>query len=140
MKKILRNFMLAALVFVHAMIFSAPVEAAQCSAGVSDPKCNPVCSASGISQEQKNAAGCDTASDEKIGTHVQNIINAAVSAVGLVGVIVIVMAGQRFMSAAGDPGKIKQAKDMVLWAVIGIIVAGLAWAIVTFIAGAIPTN
>ena len=48
--------------------------------------------------------------------------------------LVIVIAGQRYVTAGGDSAKIKQAKDMILYAVVGIVVAGLAWAIINFVA------
>ena len=52
----------------------------------------------------------------------------------------IVFAGQRFLSATGDPGRIKQAKDMILYAGVALVIAALAFAIVNFVAGVLTTN
>ena len=65
------------------------------------------------------------------------IINTAIAVIGIVAVFVIVFAGQRFMTAQGDPAQVKKAKDMVLYAVIALIVATIAGAAVLFVSGAI---
>ena len=131
--------MMVAAMLVWGMLFTSPTYAAgTCTGGVTGP-CNPICS-SNADAEQKAAAGCDVDSNDNVGNHVTNIINAAISVIGLIGVLVIVFAGQRLITSSGDPGKIKQAKDMILWAVVGIIIAVLAWAIITFALTALPTS
>ncbi len=50
-----------------------------------------------------------------------------------VAAIFIVIAGVNFVTAQGDPEKVKKARDMVMYAVIGIIVALLARGIVALI-------
>ena len=135
MKKITN--ILAAIAIVFSVLFvSKPVFAGQCAAGTSDPTCNPVCS-SNIDNDAKIAAGCDVATDDVAPMHIENIINVAIAAVGIIAVLVIVMGGQRYMTSNGDPGKIKAAKDMITYAVVALVVAGLAYAIVTFIGNAI---
>lgn len=81
--------------------------------------------------ELKAAWGCGN--NEGVQTTAVRVINVVIGLIALVAVAVIVMAGQRFLAAAGDPGKVKQAKDMVLYAVIGLVVAMLAWIIVNFV-------
>ena len=138
MKGRIKNFVMAGVMVIWGLVFTSPVQAAgTCSGGVSG-SCNPICSSS-ADDEQKAAAGCNTSAGENVGSHIVNIINAAISVVGIVGVLVIVMAGQRLITSSGDPGKIKQAKDMILWAVVGIVIAVLAWAIITFVLNALPT-
>ncbi len=138
MGKRIKNIIMTAMVLVWGMIFTAPVYAeGTCTGGVSGP-CNPICSSS-ASDEQKAAAGCDADVNDNVGKHIMKIIDTAISVIGIIGVLVIVFAGQRFLTSAGDPGKIKQAKDMVVWAVVGIVIAVLAWAIISFVLKALPT-
>lgn len=54
-------------------------------------------------------------------------------ATGVAAVLVIIIAGIRFMTASGDPSSINQAKNTILYAVIGLIVAILAQAIIAFV-------
>ena len=65
------------------------------------------------------------------------VINVAVGVIGLMAVIVIIFAGQRYITATGDPGKLKMAKDMIIWGLVGLILAMLSYAIVNFIVAAV---
>lgn len=62
-----------------------------------------------------------------------NIINAVVGVLALVCVIVIIIGGVNYMTSSGDAGKVKKAKDTILYGVIGLIVCVLAFAIVNFV-------
>jgi len=48
---------------------------------------------------------------------------------------VIIIAGYFFVTSAGDPAKVSQAKKMVLYALIGLLIIGMAKGIVTLIKG-----
>lgn len=64
---------------------------------------------------------------------VQNVVSVVLGIVAFVAVVAIVISGVQFMTARGDPGKIAKAKNAILYAVIGLIVAVLAYAIVNFV-------
>jgi prolipoprotein diacylglyceryltransferase len=51
----------------------------------------------------------------------------------ILAVIFLVIAGIMFITAQGDTEKIKKARDYVLWALIGVIVGVLAYALVNFV-------
>ena len=53
--------------------------------------------------------------------------------VGIASVVVIVLGGLQYIMSTGDPGKISKAKDTILYAVIGVVVAVLAQAIVVYV-------
>ncbi len=59
------------------------------------------------------------------------------SAAGLVAVGIIVYGGIKYLTAQGDPGKIKQASQIIAYALMGLIVVLLAGAITAFATGAI---
>lgn len=52
---------------------------------------------------------------------------------GLIALIAFVIAGILFLTAAGDPEKIKNARNAFLWGVVGIVVGIVAYSIVTII-------
>lgn len=83
-------------------------------------------------ETQRAALGCDDGGQTapKVAT---NIIRGIILVLGVVAVIVIVFAGQRYIVSQGDPGKITAARNMLIYAVIGLVVAMLAFAIVSFI-------
>ena len=64
---------------------------------------------------------------------VSTIINVIIGVVGFVAVIVIILGGVQYTTSAGDSGKVKKAKDTILYGIIGLVVALLAFAIVNFV-------
>lgn len=63
-------------------------------------------------------------------------LNVALILIGLVGglsVIFILWGGFRYVISRGDPAAVKTAKETILYAIMGIVVAILAYAIVNFI-------
>ena len=65
----------------------------------------------------------------------QVIINVALSVLGLVAVIMIIMGGFSFMTSTGDATKVTKAKNTILYGVVGLVIALLAFAIVNFVLG-----
>lgn len=65
--------------------------------------------------------------------NVNNILNAVIGALGLVAVIVIIIGGVSYMTSGGDAGKVKTAKNTILYGVIGLVICVLAFAIVNFV-------
>ena len=47
--------------------------------------------------------------------------------------IVVIVGGIGYMTSTGDVGKAKKAKDTILYGIIGLVVALLAFAIVNFV-------
>ena len=61
------------------------------------------------------------------------ISNVLLFIVGAIAVIMIVIGGIRYTVSGGDSSAVKGAKDTILYAVIGVVVALLAYAIVNFV-------
>lgn len=66
---------------------------------------------------------------------VTGIISAVIAVLGLVAVVVIIVGGIQYMTSSGDSGKVKKAKDTILYGVIGLVICVLAFAIVNFVIG-----
>ena len=64
---------------------------------------------------------------------VNNVINVLLLAAGIIAVIMIIFGGISYTLSAGDNAKVTSAKNTILYAVIGLVVAALAFAIVNFI-------
>ena len=63
----------------------------------------------------------------------QGILNAIIGVLALVAVVVMIVGGISYMTSSGDAGKVKKAKDTILYGLIGLIVCVLAFAIVNFV-------
>ncbi len=66
-------------------------------------------------------------------TLIKNVINILLYLIGIIAVISIIIGGIRYVTSNGDPSGIKGAKDTIMYAVIGLVVAIMAFAIVNFV-------
>lgn len=64
---------------------------------------------------------------------IRTVVNILLFLIGAFAVIMIVIAGFRFVGSNGDANTVSSARNTVLYAVIGLIVAFLAYALVNFI-------
>jgi hypothetical protein len=88
-----------------------------------------VCSGIGTASGGK---GCG-ASGTSLGDVVKAVINILSLAVAVVAVIMILVAGFRYITSGGDSGKVSGAKSALVYAVVGLIIAAFAQSIVKFV-------
>jgi hypothetical protein len=53
--------------------------------------------------------------------------------VGIISVIFIVIGGFKYVQSSGDANNVKSAKDTILYALVGLVIAGISQAIVVFV-------
>ena len=97
----------------------------------------------GVSPEVWKANGCDNTGEgsaNDLTNTIVGIINGIVGVLAIVAVIFVVVGGVNYMTSQGDPGKTKKAKDTILYATIGLIIAVLAFAIVNFVITKVINN
>jgi hypothetical protein len=87
----------------------------------------------GSIQDGINGAGGSSAGSLQDG--IKKVVNILLFLLGALAVVVIVIGGIRYTLSNGEQAQIKQAKDTILYAVVGLIVAILAYAIVNFVVG-----
>jgi len=68
---------------------------------------------------------------------ITNIIQIILGFLGVIAIIIVLVAGFQWMTAAGNEEKVSQAKKMLGAGVIGLIIILAAYAITTFIIGAL---
>ena len=71
--------------------------------------------------------------EEGLDNRAKNLINTGLMIVGIASVIVIIVSGVLYIISAGDAGKVKRAKDTLMYAVVGLVISLLAYAIVNFV-------
>ena len=64
---------------------------------------------------------------------IKKVVNTLLYVLGAIAVIMIVVGGIRYTTSGGDASAIKGAKDTILYSVVGLIVAIMAYAIVNFV-------
>jgi len=118
----LRNvFMgLAVVLGFGVLVFAAPTAAAQDaieSACQADPS-------SLVCQDNKN---------NDFGSIIKTVINTLLFLVGAIAVIMVIVGGVMYTTSGGDSGAVTKAKNTIIGAVIGLVVAFLAFAIVNWV-------
>ena len=93
-------------------------------------------------QEGAEAARCDGCPADLFGDTgaFKQITNTVLYIVGIIAVIMLIIGGIRYVISGGDSKKVTDAKNTILYAIIGLIIAFLAYAIVNFVISALPSS
>ena len=65
------------------------------------------------------------------------ITNTVLYAVGIISVVMLIFGGLRYVISGGDSKKVTDAKNTIMYALIGLIISILAYAIVNFVINAV---
>lgn len=86
----------------------------------------------GMTQEQCNILKADQLNSEGDNI-IWDVVQFIMMALGGIAVIMIIVGGYQYVTSQGDSGAVAKAKNTILYAVIGLIVAILASVIVQFV-------
>lgn len=125
-KKISQNLMLPAFVLGVSFLAVPALQSAQVSAdSVVDQ---------GLQGGANSARGADQQADLFGDSGVfKTITNVLLFVIGAISVIMLIIGGIRYVVSGGDQSAITAAKNTILYAVVGIVVAILAFALVNFV-------
>jgi hypothetical protein len=82
-----------------------------------------------VCKDSKSGANPIYGSDGIVAT----VVNILSIIIGVAAVIVIIIAGIQYMLSTGDPTKINNAKNAILYAIVGLVIAVMSQVIVRFI-------
>lgn len=74
-----------------------------------------------------------SATEGKINSTIATVINIFSWIVGITAVIMIIIGGFKYITSQGDSANVSGAKNTILYAIIGLVVAAMAQAIVKFV-------
>ena len=116
------------LASIISLCFSfTPLAAFADCTNICDQSCN-------VPKSVKEANGCNpTIEATGLQSEIIAILKGIILAMSVVAVIFIIIGGINYTISAGDPGKIKKAKDTILYALIGLIICALAFMIVNWV-------
>jgi hypothetical protein len=66
---------------------------------------------------------------------IQHVLAIAFGAIGGLALLMITVSGFRYVLSAGDPDKMKRARDGIIYSLVGLTVAIVAESIVGYVAG-----
>ena len=92
-------------------------------------------------REGAEAARCDGCPADLFGDTgaFRQVTNTILYIVGIIAVIMLIIGGIKYVVSGGDAKKVTDAKNTVLYAIIGLVIAFLAFAIVNFVISALPS-
>jgi hypothetical protein len=90
-----------------------------------------VCSGIGAAS---GAKGCEAPKGSPtVNSVINTVINIMSAFVGILAVLMIIFSGFRYVTAGGDSGKISQAKNTLIYAIVGVVVAGVSQLLVRYV-------
>ena len=119
--KYLASLIFSALILVSGLMLAAPTYALTTSQ-------KDICAGS-----TGSATGGCTASGPTLSDTVAVVVNILSAVVGVVSVIMIMLAGFRYVTSAGDSSKLAGAKTTLIYAIVGLIIVAFAQFIVQFV-------
>jgi hypothetical protein len=88
----------------------------------------------GTTLSTSQTSGCDvTGGTTGVNKLITDIVNIFSVIVGIVSVIMIIYGGFRYVTSGGDSGNVSNAKNTIIYAIIGLVVVALAQFIVQFV-------
>lgn len=128
MKRIIPFITCAALLLGVAFVGAAPLAAASNE--------ESLCQGAGGTWKKDstypNGGFCENGSRTVMGT-IQQLTDVLLFLIGAIAIVMIIIGGIRYVLSAGDQTALTSAKNTILYAVIGLVVAFMAYAIVHFI-------
>lgn len=93
-------------------------------------------------QQGAAAAKCDGCPENLFGDAgvFKQVTNTILYIVGIIAVVMLIIGGIKYVISGGDSKKVTDAKNTVLYAIIGLVIAFLAFAIINFVISALPSS
>ena len=121
----MKKFILASLALVGVVATAAATVPAISPAKAVNPY--------GACDANSSSAICKGKGESLSEGFVKPTINIILWVVGVAAVIVIIVAGLKYVTSSGNPSAISSAKTTILYAIIGLVIAVTAYAIVNFV-------
>lgn len=104
---------------------------------VANGLCSGINSAAGNSSSTgSNGSNCNTSGangESTLSSIASRVVNIFSLIVGVAAVFMIVYGGFRYITSGGDSGRVGNAKNTLIYAIVGLIIVALAQAIVHFV-------
>jgi len=85
--------------------------------------------------QASGAIGCGGSGLFIQGGFINAAINTVIMIIGVLSVVMIIIGGLRYTLSGGDAAGLKSAKDTILYALIGLVIALMSFAMVSFVLG-----
>ena len=133
----------AATLTLMAPVGLVPAVAGVASADIHDSLCQGVNNAA-LGNNSQNCGNAGKNGNTDLSGVASKIVNIFSIIVGIVAVIMIIYGGFRYITSGGDSGSVGNAKNTLIYAIVGLIIVALAQFIVHYVlnttSGAVPAS
>ncbi len=135
-KRFITGLILALGLMVPALV-AVPASAQDVEQGI----CNGAnLNFSGVPSDASDCTPGSSGAGTEVDSIVTDVINIISLVVGVVSVIMIIIGGLRYITSNGDSGNVTNAKNTILYAIIGLVVVALAQLVVRFVIERVSTT
>lgn len=129
----IQKIKLLILSFSSLFIFAAPLAVSSVASAQVDIPGNVCTGTKGNLTGSPNASDCTNQGISTFDKYVKFALNLLSIIVGIAAVFMIIFAGLRYVTSGGKEEGVKNAKNTILYAIIGLVVVALAQIIVHFV-------
>lgn len=101
------------------------------------PKGDEACANAPAEYKSQMCPGTGGGNEAKLQQTIGSVLTAVYGLVGIIAVVFVIIGGFKYTTSQGDPGKVQQAKNTIMYALIGLAVTLLAFAITQFVLNAL---
>lgn len=112
-------------VLLFAAVLGGALLAPVASVGALDPL-QDICADNSASTVCENK-------DENANSLIKDLINVLLYVVGVLSVIMIIVSGIFYVISSGDAGRVAKAKNTLMYSIVGLVVAFVAYAVVNWV-------
>ena len=89
---------------------------------------------SGI-QQLDSSQSCGSSGGSSVGSIISDVVNILSLVLGAIAIIMIIVSGIRFATSGGGSNGVSSAKNTLIYAIVGLVIAALAQVIVHWVIG-----
>lgn len=124
MKKI-RTYIAALILVVMSAFVLAPVSTVGAQGALGGVCANDP--TNGVCEENAKTENANT------DNFVKTLVNVLLYVIGAIAIVMIIIGGLLYVTSSGDSGNITKAKNTIVYSVVGLVVAILAYAIINWV-------
>lgn len=96
-----------------------------------------------LAQADEVKRGLDSISGDNVisfDNAIESVVKTLLFIIGAASVVMIIYGGFRYVTSAGEASAVKSAKDTIMYAVVGLVIALVAWGIADFVINALTDS
>lgn len=80
-----------------------------------------------------NGGSCSTKDGRSVVGTIQQVTDVLIFIIGAIAVVMVIIGGLRYVTSSGDQAALTSAKNTIVYSLVGVVIAIMAYAIVRFI-------